>query len=334
MVASAPNPVDQLGVGEPIEHGPTPPDHIRVGIEAMTSGRGHFVYRQSYFTEAQVRDPRWEVRRREKMNQIRMCPSYRIIRREIRWYDATPLSGERCAAIIYIGLCNGARRGPDPDVETDRITLLRRDPDPPIEPGCGERESYRFDTRPPDEQRRAAMLSSEASCLPGEWASDEPIRVGPETRFHVRALAQPEFAAAAQWQFGADATGQLGRLVEGYFYNADRVAPQVFESPIADNGVNVFVTVEFTLSRGGEPYCIQLSARQGAHSWRRGIERAGFLQDLVRLEREVGLTRTGLARDPSRLWSPSFDTSLLVDSLGAYLVAHAAPDREFRRGWR
>lgn len=335
MIASVPDPIHQLGIGEPIERGPAPPDHIAISILGTTSGRGRFIYRQGHFTEAQVRDPRWEVRRREKMNQIRMCPSYRIVRREIRWYEATPQSGERCAAIIYTGICASVLDGPDPDLDARRIAALRQDPDPPIEAGCGEKDSARRSDppRPSDEERRKALLSGEARCLPGEAASARPIRVGPETRFYVRALVNPAFAQVTPEPVRADIAQLLAFALQWPFENIDRIPPQVRSSPVADNGANVLVTVEFAPTGEGRPYCVQVSARQGDRYWRRTIERTGFLENIARVRREVGTTRRGHANDPSRLWSPGLDATLLMDALGAHLLAHAAPDREFRRGW-
>ena len=326
------DPTAQLGVGEPLEQGPPPPNHIAVEIHAVTGGAG-FVYRQGYFTEAEVLDPRWEVRRREKMNQIRMCPSYRIVRRDIRWYEATPESGQRCAAIVYSGLCAGRRGSGRDERETDRITVLRQDADRPIPAACGTKDPALTPERPrpSDEQRRAELLSPAATCEAGEAATAEPIRLVPATRVHVRTLVHPGFAAASPEPFRADWFARIPTNAVSAFSREGRIVPQIRTSPLPDDGVNLLVTLEFALRRDGEPYCVQLSARQGARRWRRTIERPGFVEHL---RREVAIDRHGRSNDPARYWSPAPDAILLANALGAYLLAHAAPDREFRRGWR
>jgi len=102
-------------------------------------------------------------------------------------------------------------------------------------------------------------------------------------------------------------------------------------TPIEDNGVNILVTQQLALKPDGTPYCVQLTARQGPRLWRRTIFRAGFVEQLAQ---SIGIDREGRSRDPSRYWDPATDGGELASALGAYLLRHAAPDREFRRGWR
>jgi hypothetical protein len=316
----------------------TPPDYIAVGIDATNGGRG-FVYRQSYFSEAEVLDPRWEVRRRETMNRIRMCPTYRITRRDIRWYEPTPESGQRCAAIIYTAWCAGPGHGNPARTEADRIAALRQDVDAhPIGRRCGDKDPAHIPDTPSataaawhaeEEAKWTALLSTSAACDGADTETADPVRVLPETRFHVRTLASPAFRAVVPPRFRADWLSRVPLQMTNALYEAGRVVPQVRTTPIEDNGVNILVTQQLSLKPDGTPYCVQLTARQGPRLWRHSIHRAGFVEQLAQ---SVGIDRQGRSRDPSRYWSPASDGVDLASALGAYLLRRASPDREFRRG--
>jgi hypothetical protein len=99
-----------------------------------------YAFRAAYFTEAEMRDPRWEEWRQSAGRQMRICNGgHRLLRRDVRWYPATPLSGRRCAAVVYTMRC----AHPVANTGADRVEEYRRFSldiaDPPPGPNCGDK---------------------------------------------------------------------------------------------------------------------------------------------------------------------------------------------------
>ena len=313
-----------------------PPERLAANRIWTGNGRG-YAFRIAYFTAAETADPRWEAARLEMMKQGRFCFSgERMLRRDIRWYEPTAASGQRCAALVYTMECT-VRNHIAPDrLDADRIGFLRQDPEPPIEAGCGEKD----ETRRPvptavalaqrmDVPNTEEMISPTAGCEPAKGSSADPVRVLPETRIRVRTLMSPGFATAVP--FRADWYPRLPAVhILAAFSLAGRVLPRIRQSAIPDDGVNILVSQEFGMNRAGRPYCIRLTARQGRRRWEMRIERPGLVEER---RQEVGVDRFDHSNDPRRYWYPGGDAISLAESLGAYLLRHAAPDVEFRRGW-
>lgn len=313
-----------------------PPARLAADRTWVTGPRG-YAFRIAYFTAAETADPRWEARRLEMMKQVHACQGgERMVRRDVRWYQPTPLSGQSCAAIVYTIQCSVPNRRQPDRLDADRIGLLRQDPEPPIEAHCGEKDAAQ---RPPptavalaqrmDHPTTEEMISPTAGCEPETGSSADPVRVLPETRIRVRTLMSPGFAAAVP--FRGDWYPRIPAVhIAAAFSLAGRVLPRFRQSAVPDDGVNILITQEFGTARTGQPYCIRLSARQGPRHWEMRIERPGLVEQLREV---VGVDRFDHSNDPQRYWYPGGDATTLAESLGAYLLHHAAPDAAFRRPW-
>jgi len=328
-----PVPYENMAGGQREEAG-EPPYPLAVG-HTWRSDLGGYVFRIGYFTEGQVEDRRWEAARLRMMDSGRFCNGFgegRIVRREVRWYEPTPVSRRRCAALVYTLHCTHPRQRPGDDLARQRILLLREDAEPPIEADCGEKDRAR---RPPPGPYRynpplQELLSPEAGCALTHARGGRPFRVTPETRIFTRTRIHPAFAThvGAHDGFGyrIPAWG-----IDHAFSEASRIPPRLRETAVPNDGVNILVEQDFALDDTGAPYCVRLTARQGGRVWQRRLVRAGLVEHLARV---VGKDRHGVSRDSSRYWAPTSDATLLAMALGSYLVAHAAPDSAFRRPWR
>lgn len=305
------------------------PDRLAATRSWISSPRG-YVFRIAYFTDAELQDPVWEQRRLTMMRQVRFCHAgERIGRRDVRWYESTTTSGQRCAAVVYTVQCSGRQHAPGDRLSADRIGLLRADPEGPIESGCGEKDGARRPSSPATAPPTLHdLVSAEASCEGDDLPSAEPVQVGPETRIAFRTLVSPNLDVPGQFNESIARVPEMA--VARWFMRAGRVAPHLAASAPADDGVNVMVTEAFAPWRE-HGYCVRLTARQGSRLWQETIRRAAYIEGR---RAWVGVGMDGMSNDPARYWHPSTDAVLLSARLGSYLVANAAPDADFRRGWR
>lgn len=310
-----------------------PPDRL-AAERTWRSERGGYVFRIGYFSRAQVEDRRWEAGRLEMLDQGRFCNGLgegRIVRREVRWYEATPQSGRRCAALVYTLHCTHPRERPDDALARARIQVLRQDAEEPIEADCGEKDHSRRPVPPPPRFHPPLeeQLSAEASCALDAGRSRGPIRVGPETRIFTQTRVHADFARSVP--VGTHFWFRIPpSAIEWIFSRHSRIPPRLRTVPVPDNRINILVVQDYALDAAGRPYCVRLTARQGDRIWQQRIVRPGLVEHL---RREVGVDR-GVSRDSTRYWDPASDATLLSRALGRYLVAHAEPDRAFRRPWR
>jgi hypothetical protein len=135
------------------------PESFAFNREFRGSRHG-YSFRAAYFTAAEERDARWEAWRRRAAREMQVCPNgHRLLRRDVRWYPATPLSGRRCAAIVYTVQC----RSHDPrmawTLAEDRRLSLRTE-EPPIQPDCGDKYQREGRLERPDQAVTGPYLSS------------------------------------------------------------------------------------------------------------------------------------------------------------------------------
>lgn len=296
-----------------VDPGP-PPEHWAVN-RSLSGG----VYRLAYFTDAQVRDRRWEARRLAQIRETSGCSAIHVVRRDVQWYPATEQSRRRCAALVYAFRCT-AEESVNPRLNQDRIEALRSTFGLPIEAECGEKESSRRPQppRPPSYyQPIEELLSGAAACGPESSDNGRRIRVGRRTRVYVKTLLHPALANAE----GLGRLWYLVRIPEGgigsAMYRANLVLPNFERAPIPNDGANLLVLQEFAPNPHGGGYCVRLTARQGGRVWQRRIERPEFVEHL---RRSVGVDVNGLSRDPSRFWSPQTDARALAAALGAHVA--------------
>jgi len=122
------------------------PPGIMVADRTWHPNRTGYTFRAGYFSEAEVRDARWERGRLEMMRAqgIICTPVGNVIRRDIRWYPATPLSGRRCAALVYTVSCGRENPMARHTADEVRSQLLAVEPQRPIERDCGIKDYYLF----------------------------------------------------------------------------------------------------------------------------------------------------------------------------------------------
>lgn len=288
---------------------------------AINRSSGGGFYRMAYFTDAQLRDPRWEARRMAQIRENTHCLNVRIIRRDVRWYPATERSRRRCAAVVYTYQCMAPIESLTPRLNENRIEQINSAFGSPIEADCGEKDDARWPPPPPPppsyHQPVEELLSDATACGRELKDNGRQIRVGRRTRVQVRTILHPALA-------NAPGLGMLWYLVRapeagiGFaMYRAELVRPNFEELAIPNDGTNILVVQEFAPNSHGSGYCVRLTARQGGRVWQRRIERREFVEQLRPI---VGIDEHGLSRDPSRFWSPATDAKALAAALGDHLV--------------
>ncbi|MBX3560319.1 MAG: hypothetical protein KF780_00745 [Sphingomonas sp.] len=152
------------------------PPEIMVADRTWAPNRTGYTFRAGYFSEPQVYDARWEQGRLRMMReQGASCGPIRgrIVRRDIRWYAATPQSGRRCAALVYTVSCGRENPLVRRTAEEMRRELLAVEPRRPIEPECGIKDYYFF--HPED---CPAVQYAPAGCR--HHPREEPAETTPE----------------------------------------------------------------------------------------------------------------------------------------------------------
>lgn len=251
-----------------------------------TSSKLGYIYRASYFTASQVADPAWEAKRLSKMDMVGICEGGHLVnRRDVRWFPATPESGQPCAAIIYTARCDMPTHAKIDSLELDRQeSLLGEMPTAP-EKDCGAKEWASTLDRPGYEMQRyldaQAHLVDRPVC---DWRKPElhgKLTIHPETRVGLSTVIDRALAARMDqhWQL-PQLVSEFGRLPEGYVHAALNRAGRIGtifppSHTVPDNPAHIRITQAIGLGRDGRPYCVQITARQGHQIWRRTIERSG-----------------------------------------------------------
>ena len=114
----------------------------------VPDGRG-IIIALSYFTEAQMHDARWEFSRVQETLGFTCGTNVDIVRRDVRWYDPTPVSKVACAKVVYSLYCKPQELwGTDydhvvPEAYDDDVAKVLAAPiSSPIPESCGEKDGY------------------------------------------------------------------------------------------------------------------------------------------------------------------------------------------------
>ncbi|HEY5723836.1 MAG TPA: hypothetical protein VIT45_16110 [Allosphingosinicella sp.] len=93
-----------------------------------------------------MNDPLWEFARAQNATMNWCNSEARLVRRDVRWFEATPVTGQRCAMAIYTVQCLEPKEWADTaktpfanGLEADRAHMLGDPTFVPSEPGCGEK---------------------------------------------------------------------------------------------------------------------------------------------------------------------------------------------------
>lgn len=103
-----------------------------------------YVVRLEFFTRAEMKSSEWEFAR-AKSSAAWMCSGHeQLIYRDVRWFEPTPSSGQRCARVIYTIKCTPHeaftseewRQVSEKDFAEVRQKLLDDPPSDAIPKGC------------------------------------------------------------------------------------------------------------------------------------------------------------------------------------------------------
>jgi hypothetical protein len=301
-----------------------PPAHLAVNGIWNLRGPG-FVHASYYYSESQLKDPRWEARRLANLGRLDHCPTdQQVISRDVRWFEATEESVIRCAAVIYTVRCGARAAGPMDEIERRRQSLLRQHFDAPIEKGCGEKDQSRLpDVTDHDrdvENRRkiVATISRSARCPVESSRPTKPLRSFPQTRFSLETRLDRRFG---ELQLRSPRTvtydpGFTQRRIAWAHDRAGLVEPAFLPPDELDNDrYNIRLVQTYALNRAGTGYCVVLEARQAGRVWRRAIERPRMVKERGHL----AMDSSGRSLDPANYWTPFTDMILLTDALIADL---------------
>jgi hypothetical protein len=249
-----------------------PPERL-AAQRIWTSTTGGFVFRVAYFSRGQIDDPRWEAKRLARMEQVQFCPGAKdVVRRQVRWYPATPISGRECAAVVYTVACRSPRLSSGSDrLDAIRRALLKRIPDPPIEPECGNKEpSAHAIARP---QPSALTFSdSPVPCTDRRWQRGAmhlyPTTIGGAWVVVDRRLGKTIHPRVLTQALDDEAAGAFTTVL----IRTPRPRVQFMKNGHAPEGAANIQIVE-RMAPHGDGYCIDLTARQGNSVWHRGIIR-------------------------------------------------------------
>ncbi|RYE70522.1 MAG: hypothetical protein EOP17_00255 [Rhizobiaceae bacterium] len=264
---------------------PPPTDDTTYGRSWTSSERG-FLHVASYFTRGQIDDPAWEARRLKKMGQVEICKTGQsVMRRDVRWFPATRITGQECAAVIYTITCDIPTHATVDTLEEDRQEALHGELYEAPKKGCGHLRSGASSRAPNADIRdylaSQSLLVDRSICDFQHPQLDGKIIVLPRTRIGVsikveKALAMrmggPEAVKGLTRDLREDpagimevrlrATGKIGAIFPP-------------DGRVPNDPAHIELSQSVGLGRDGRPYCVQLTARQGDQVWRRTIERSG-----------------------------------------------------------
>jgi hypothetical protein len=274
-----------------------------------------------YFTTAQINDPTWEAKRLQSLETLGYCEGgKRVIRRDVRWFAATPGSQRACAAVVYTVKCDIPTSVIRDGFEIDRRDALEGELPSPIERGCGGKDWTRMPASDPYirayEKIRSHFVDREVCNLQSPTL-DAPLELTPATRMVVRYSVDRALAARfASTAFDNRLTSIVETAVGSGLFRANKISG-IFPASgvVSDNSANIRAELSIGLNKGGRPYCVQLTARQGNRVWRRTIERTAPLDG-----QPLGLFTFPKTDVPTA----GDDASALADALRASLGLPAA----------
>jgi hypothetical protein len=269
-------------------HGPSsgtvpPPSDTVFSMQWLTSKTG-YVFRTNYFTAGQVTDPAWEAKRLSKLKKVLICETgQHVARRDVRWFPATPESGQRCAAVIYTIVCDVPTHATIDSLEQDRRDEVFGELDSPPEKDCGEKDWTKFADRPPNDIARyragVSLLVDRPVCDLDTPTLNGEIHVLPKTRIGVTTLIDTAYADRAgvpEWWEQANLSDAPNRVLGSALRNAGKVGA-IFppDGKVSPDHENILVTQAIGLNKSGHLYCVQLTVIQAGKKWRRTIEHTG-----------------------------------------------------------
>lgn len=246
--------------------------------EVWLSSKYGFIHATYYFTKAQVKDARWESQRLEAMRGVRFCKGgSSVIRRDVRWVPATPVSGQTCGVVIYTVKCDTPTNAQRDGFEQDRREFLLGELDRLPRKQCTgvSRTGQVFPDSPAAEEKRNQLnIVDGPACDMDAPKLDGVIRITPKTRIAVTTNWERAFSK----KFAGQDDDRLGRAVEGKIRSGLFLAGMlegIFPATglVSDEPDNIRVGLSLGFNRGGRLYCVQLTARQAGRVWRRTIER-------------------------------------------------------------
>ena len=135
---------------------PAPPHDLAINFSGRMSKFG-YVAAIGFFTEGEMKSARWEFARMRSATMNWCRPDGRFVRRDIRWFDSTISTGQRCAMVIYTVQCPKPKRFSEKfappfsnSLEQDRFILANKPEMRPSEPSCGEKDRRLRNARPRD----------------------------------------------------------------------------------------------------------------------------------------------------------------------------------------
>jgi hypothetical protein len=255
-----------------------PPDKLSINRDWSSSKFG-FVYAAYYFTKPQIDDPRWERKRLQSMNTATICAGgTQVIRRDVRWFAATPTSGRACAAVVYTVKCDIPTHATNDTFDLDRREPLEGELGK-IDKDCGEKEWSKkqpTDYHITDYEKNQSYLVDRKVCDFRSPNIDGYLQLYPATRVAVKTTIDRALAA----RFGSGALDdRFTRIVENELfqglYRAKRLQGIFPADGILTKSIdNIQIDLALGLNHEGRPYCVQLTARQGNRTWRRTIDRS------------------------------------------------------------
>lgn len=312
--------------------GERPPERVAVDRQWITSERG-MIYEVGYFTEAQIASRAWEARRRELGGMVKRCESgKRIVRRDVRWFPATEVSGQRCAAVIYTIQCDAPTSAKEDNLARDRQSLLVGELAGEIEKGCGEKDLAKVLANSESDSIRKykkglGMLAKREVCDFVGKDQDGPIRIFPETRIAVTAVMDealaaryPDLETIGRIDYRELVRRQLQASLT-WGHKLSNIFPA--NGKVSDEPVNIRVEIALGLNRAGRPYCAQLTARQGLQVWRRTIERndppipSGAAEQAARKRGESPISQLSDSADLAKAFATALGLPLQAERKGS-----------------
>ena len=302
---------------------PAPEDLI--ALRAYLPGSEGSVVALGYFNHAEERDPSWEAARRhyvQKESSQKCQAGSPSIRRDIRWFPATAVSGEACAVIVYTAVCQPTNPEFERRLSLDIKNLLASDPYEPMERSCGEKSRAKVHftkwTQEVENIRDAVrireMISASAICNATDYNTSSPITIYPDTLISVRTRINKSLLGQLKDRLrGSPYITETESALTILAYRDYKQDPTIARSSkVKRNGRNVFITETFGRGHDASGYCVQLTAIQGKQRWSRSIWRSTFLP-----RKSYGmLDQMGLSKDPEHYWEPFADARQLAFVLG------------------
>ena len=300
-----------------VHDGAGPPKWID-DYSILTRVASGYVDTRFYYTAAQASDRRWEAKRAPSPEWIRNnCESGKAsVSRDIRWFPATPISGQVCAAIIYTVRCSGEGAGADADLAENHREMMLGELGAVPEKACGEKDSLRrppsyFDDYINEYRRGQALLVDRPVCDLTTPTLDGAITITARTRVATNVAVD---RALIVRYIDQNTNLRLDRIVAGRVGQSllrAGMLPNIFtrDGIVSDDPANIRLTLTFGLNRDGRPHCVQLTARQGGRTWRRTIDRTGRI--------DPGPLVFSRSRGTGGRPTPTDDADSLADALRA-----------------